>query len=170
MSDFKKLCQFAQLLGIPVLFEKGTGGEDAGYFVYKGKKSHIIVFYGKRKKGTKTIVRLLHELGHALHWIEMGRPKPVDLPEYFNKERLSKRDKYDQWIYEREAVRNMRRIHRLLRLELPEWRLNTEMMFDLWVANRFYRSGAYPSKSERRKKLKEIRKRERKLFTTGGHR
>lgn len=166
MSDFNRLLRFANLINIPVKFKKSKKGmSDAGYFIYDGEDSEIIVFTKKNDSHTNTM-RLLHELGHALHWIEMGRPDVDKLPDYFNKRRLTKKDRYYQWVFEREAVANMRYLHALLGLRILKWELEAEMQFDLWVASYTYRKGKYPTLKECRRKDKEIRDREQKKFET----
>lgn len=155
MTDFEKLLIFANAIGVPVRHEKLEHG-DAGYFIYDGPKSRIEMDL-KKKRDTEQTLILLHELGHAVDWIELGRPAANLVPSALVLDR-SAADRFTVYQYEARAVKKMKEIHRLLGLKIPEKKLELERRFDLWIATRFLETAKYPTKLQKRSYRKELRR------------
>lgn len=150
MTDFKKLSTLASIMGVKVV-ERARSKDDAGTFVYDREKPYIELFSGGRKTHEDILV-LLHELGHAMDWAEMGRPDEREIPNALIKaeEKLKPADRRIVYEYEKRAIANMKLIYQLLNLSLPLWKLEVERRFDLWIAQTLLKTGKYPTKAERK--------------------
>lgn len=163
--DLHKLWRFAHLIGIPILRTKGAK-RDAATFVYEGKKSRVELHLDPAKDSTEDTLILLHELGHAVDWIEAGRGARV--PGFLTVGKiLTRKERYLYWNNERRGIQNMKFLYDLLQLELPRHRLETERMYDLWVYSFFYRKGKYPTSKNRIAKWKELNKTNKRLYQKG---
>lgn len=150
MTDTDKLKQFAKLIGIPVVKQNGPKG-DGGAFIYDGPDSHIVMHHSDA-------LTLLHEMGHALDWIQQGRPGAGQIPKQLGMatKKMRRQDRFVIWVFERKAIYNMKLIHTMLQLEIPKGELRAMMMHDLWCYSSFYRKGKYPTYRERKQKYKHF--------------
>lgn len=160
MTDYKKLVKFANLMGVRVRKVRvAKDCDDAGVFVYQKSRPEIQIHFTEKTKEQEMTLTLLHEIGHAMDWVQLGRPHEDKMPAALWRE--EKGMKYRQRAivhgFEARAVNNMEFIHSLLKLRLPEVTLKRERMFDLWVSEYFLRTGQYPVLKERKKKMKSLR-------------
>lgn len=155
LSDYEKLIHFCDLIGVPIKYGPKRKN-DAAYFVYAGKKSCIEIF--GRRRGSLGVLTLLHELGHAFDWITQGRPEKT--PDFLGipTKKMTRKQRYQFWLNEKNGINNTVLLHNLLRLTVPKYKLETERMVDLWTYNCFYQEGKYPPYKVRKKKWHQIHK------------
>lgn len=142
MTDLTKLLKFAKLIEVPVKF-KGKHKRDAGIFLYEGEQSSIEIFLPKSNKD-EVVLALLHELGHAIHWIRMGRPTAEVIPKAMRSAKTYE-DRRVVYHYEQYAVGQAGILHKLLKLKLPSEVLDFDNALDMWNAGVFLETGKYPT-------------------------
>jgi len=150
MTDFDKLLSFSKLIGVQVVQKLEEDFEDEGDF---DMANGVITICKGNKKSKRIVLALLHELGHAMDWIDRGRPSEGD---YIDK--VSSGDRNAVWTSEYIATGYMRQIHRMLKLNLSKKNLETAITFDRWVADQYYKTGRYPSLRQRESMYRNIRR------------
>lgn len=161
--DLKKLKDYANSLGLKVYTKPYSRYTGAAEYV-SGK--YIIIF---DKKTTKTdiIMSLLHELGHHLDWLDQKNSKDILIAlDYLSKGPMQgKREdipkKYRKVILqtERDGVRYMTKIHKLLELEVPIEAVKIQQYVDLFDYEFLYKYARFPKCNEYKRRSSVKRKR-----------
>lgn len=160
--DIKKLKTYIKSLGLKLYIKP--------YSRYTGLAEYVsgqsITLFNKKTTKTDIIMSLLHELGHyhdelvnkvdldikiALFYLSKGSMvgNRKDIPKYYRKIILKT---------ERDGVKYMTRIHKLLKLEIPYSLVVLQQSVDLFAYECLYKHAKFPTNKDYRKHLNEQRR------------
>jgi hypothetical protein len=147
-KDIRKVENFARYLGYKVRYLKPDNQEDAGIFDYD--KQEIVIYTDSRTTKTDILLVLMHELGHGLDYIDLGKPDPSTLRGEFSTpmRKMTKKQRRRLLELEKKAIDYMLTIWYGLRLKLPRWRVTAEQEYDRWMYTRFAKDGLFPTSGE----------------------
>lgn len=150
--DLKKLKNYIKGLGLKLFIKPYSRYTGAAEYV-SGK---AIIIFDKKTTKTDTILTLLHELGHHLDWLAQKNSKEIIIAlDYLSKGPMQgKREdipkKYRKVILqtERDGVKYMTKIHKLLNLEISIEEVIIQQYFDLFDYQFLYKYGRFPKCNE----------------------
>lgn len=160
-EELKRLEAYAKSLGIPVSYRK-LKKEYSGAAEFYIDGSQIIVYTWPGLSKTQMVINLLHELGHAVHWIHTGKQTPKELIEALIREGERKHptvlDKADRrLIYEDEhqATHYWDNIVKQVDIRINPNVILLRKKLDVFAYRFYYETGDFPSDKQLREKKKE---------------
>lgn len=153
--DIKKLKAYAKSLGVRVLtkpYNRFTGSAE-----YDSQSNTIVVFKKSNTTKNDIIMALLHELGHKLDDLENSHDEKeiAKALELLNSgpmvgSRLDIPKKYRAKILqtEKNGVKYMSKIHRMLKLETPFYLVKHQQELDLFDYRYLYKYGRFATQQE----------------------
>lgn len=151
--DIKKLKRYANKLGLKVYirpYSRHTGAAE-----YSSGK-FITLFVSKTTK-TDMILSLLHELGHHLDWLQNKRITQLEQealtilnsgPMVGPRPDLSRKHRAKILQIEKAGVKYMSKIHKLLKLEIPFYKVKHQQAIDLFDYKFLYHHGRFATHEE----------------------
>lgn len=165
-EEIKRLIHYGQGLGVKVTILSGKDKDNDGYWALDG--TEILICAGNHDSKTELILSLIHELGHHVWFIhEKDRQPDFKFEEAIDRELLKEEEKGNitpkhlrKKIYnvERASAEYWYVIYKDTGIQIPEWKLFAQREYDVWMYEEYYEKGEYPKGEQKRKKLKEIRK------------
>ena len=153
--DIKKLRTYANSLGLRVHTRKYT--RFTGSAEFDSKLKTITIFISSQTTKTDIILSLLHELGHALDEKYNKCPnremsKALELlnsgPMIGSRQDIPKKYRGLILQIEKNGVKYMSRIHKMLDLEIPFYKVKHQQDIDLFDYKFLYRYGRFATKME----------------------
>lgn len=169
-EEISRLKKYAQALGLVVRIIHNPN-EDSAAISLDGTELTINEYHNKTK--IETILSLIHELGHMLHFIhEKNRAHDIKFEEAIDRQNLHEMNlsKTPPPKHLREKILQVEKlsadwwdiIYKETKCQFAYWRLELARKFDIWQYEVYYETGSFPSKKERKQKYKEFKKKLRK--------
>lgn len=170
-EEIKRLIHYAKGLGVKVIIYNKDNEDAAALWTLDG--SLIEVFAGTGSTKTDIILALLHELGHHVWFVhEKDRQPDLKFEQAIERQNLFEEDdsKNPAPKHLRKKILDVEKagtewwftIYKSVGLKIPEWKVNAEMEFDVWMYEVYYETGHFPKGSGKDNKYKEIRNKWRK--------
>lgn len=166
-EEIKRLERYAQGLGTKVTYKDYKRG-DAGaeWVIHEDNTTELIVYIWPRQSKVRTILNLIHELGHHLAWIHNNRKEdPATLDAFYREGERSRKDptlvkRKRKLIYESEKNDAEYRdiIWHEVGIKIPKWRLEHDKELDIWGYLQYYKTGEHPNITETHSKGLELKK------------
>lgn len=162
-EELKRLEAYAKSIGIQVLYKKKDNSHDNGALFYiDGSK--IIVYTWPRLSKTQIVLNLIHELAHALHWIDTDKKTHPDLVEALLREGKREAgetlDVFDRkLIYEDEEVATLYwdKIVKHVDIKINPSVILLQKYLDLFNYEFYYKTGEFPTPQQFKEKKKELK-------------
>lgn len=141
--DIAKLKKFANSFGLRIYYRRYTRYTDAA--LYQGGQ-FITIFVSSTTSKTEIILSLLHELGHHIDWI-FNKRNDRDTQKAYTEFEAKDHKKYSKIILdlEKEGIKHMTTIHKLLELEIPLKLVKQQQKIDTFHYDFFYKHARPPT-------------------------
>lgn len=161
-DELKRLEAYAKSLGIRVTYRKSKKEHsNAAEFYIDG--SGIIVYTWPALSKTRTVLNLLHEVAHAVHWVHTKRTIDKELMKALVKEAnrckgevLDESDR--KLIYEDEhvATNYWNQIVKLVDIRINPMVILLRKKLDIFTYRYYYETGEFPTNAVINQKKKEF--------------
>jgi hypothetical protein len=161
-DEINRLTRYAQGMGVSVRFvpyRKGIGA-DAQWTL---DNTEITVFVRTRTSKLGMVLSLIHEIGHAKHYVNSQRTVPADVEKALTEEGTLKEDRRKILEFERAGTEYWLEIYRDTNCSFPIERLYREKEFDIWMYEASLETGRDPTKKEQKARVRELKQKFRKL-------
>lgn len=153
-KELDRLIKFSEGLGVKVRFHKDKMNNDAGAeWDLSGKE--IIIYYRDDESTTSLILKLVHELGHHLDYVNNKRRHTKQIEEAVSAENPTKTQRRILYKDERNAAKYHEFIYDTVGIKIPRWKIVVEREWSLEV----YRQEIYNPEGPSKKEKRDIRKR-----------
>lgn len=165
-EEIKRLEHYAQALGIKVMWEPYKAGSHIGA-TCTVDASEITLCYRPTTSKMQLVLNFIHELAHALAYINSGRQEDFKTNNALDAEDerensdppLPKEQRKLIYICERDDAQYRDKIYNEVDIRIPKYRFIVDKELDIWIYYRYYLMGKFPTyKSIKRKKQELIQK------------
>ncbi len=162
-QELKRLEAYANSLGVKVVYrKKDKVNPTIAEFYTDG--SGITVYTRPGLSKTQLLLNLLHELGHAVHWVHRGKTTNTDLFTALHMEEKRKKGevidvKYRKLIYEDEhhATHFWDQIVKLVDIKINPDVILLSKKLDIFAYRYYFETGEFPSVKIYNEKKKEFK-------------
>ena len=163
--EIQRLISYAVGLGLVVTYDDSENSVAAASWAIDG--SEITIYTDPKQSKTDTILALIHEISHHLHWIWEKKRKPdfkfdeaitremllennettVPTPKHLRKKILD---------IERAGIAYWDSVYKDVGLKIPFWKVQMYKEFDIWQYEVYYKKGTFPARKVRLEKIKAL--------------
>lgn len=161
--EIQRLISYATGLGLEVIYDDSDKSSAAASWAIDG--SEITIYTKIKQNKTDTILTLIHEISHHLHWIWEKKRKPdfkfdeaitremliennettIPTPKHLRKKILD---------IERAGIAYWDSVYNDVGLKIPLWKVQMYKEFDIWQYECYHKVGSFPIRKIRIEKLK----------------
>lgn len=173
-QEIERLVNYIKGIGLKVTFSSKKSDCAAEWYL---DNSGIVVYKAKNTSKIDTVLSLIHEIGHSMHnlW-EKNRQVDDKLDSALDHIDRAEESETDTKKNQRKIILNneiygtryWHQIYKETNMKFPIWKLEAAMKFDVWQYEVFYETGKDPTRDEKRKKIKEVRKNAKREFEKSG--
>jgi hypothetical protein len=162
-EEIKRLIKYAQGVGLKVSFTSKDVGASAFWYL---DNSEIVVCKNHNKTKISTVLTLIHELGHAMQNIhEKNREIDRKVEKALNDVSEAEEQDLDTKKRQRKIILNdeiagtqyWHSIYKETDMKFPMWKLEAQMVYDIWQYEVYYETGKYPVSRDKNTKMKELK-------------
>jgi MoaA/NifB/PqqE/SkfB family radical SAM enzyme len=154
-DEISRLIKYAEGMGLQVKFKPRARNGNAAEWTIDG--TEITIYQKKNEPKIETILSLIHELGHHVWFIhDMNRQISKESKDAFESEAPSKKERQKILLEEIAATKWWHVIYKDTNCKFDLWRLNVQMVLDIWIYEVYAEIGKYPTKKQGREKYKEL--------------
>ena len=153
-EELKRLEAYAKALGVQKVMYSTKPSNNGAEWHTDG--SQITLYVTKRLTKTALILNFIHELGHASHWINVGKKDHPDLITALNAEDARKANdppidkKLRKLIYYDEfaGTQYWDKIIKTVDIKINLEKINISKKIDLYIYRTYYETGNLPTRKE----------------------
>jgi len=117
----------------------------------------IVLNSGPERDLKDLTLSLIHEAGHLMDWIHLGRPGPNQLPKALAHHEHADKNHLDvYWGFEARAINNMITLNKEIGLLIPKHILEIERRYDIWVYTEYCQTGKHYPSEQRKAFLRQL--------------
>ena len=163
-EEIARIRSYTEALGVKLIMRNKSSKVAAAEWRLDG--SQITVWIIQPENKTETVLSLIHEMGHHLHWIHhKNREEDAKINEVYSRvefsNKVTKSTEADRRIVlnvEKAGATYWDVIVKDLNIKIPTWRIEVQKRFDVWQYEYYYENCCFPNRAERRAKMKALKK------------
>lgn len=162
-EELKRLEKYAQGLNTKVTYKqyKRGGGSGAEWLISEDSSTELILYIWPNQSKTTLILNFVHELAHHMSHIYRNRKETQKTLNAFSKQDekdISKEERKIVYLSEKEDAQYRRNIWQEVDIKIPLWKLEVDIILDIWEYKMYYLRGKHPTQEEMKIKRKKIEK------------
>lgn len=161
-EELKRITHYAKGLGIKLFFKPYVRGSHTGAeWITDG--SEITIYHRPKESKTNLILKAVHELAHHIAWVHAGRTVDLDTDQALMDEddnlELTREQRKLIYLTEKNDADYRESIFNEIGLKIPKYIFLADLALDIWIYQRYYISGKFPTYKSISRKRKELRTR-----------